>query len=715
MRPSAGLRRLHGVRLAGYSCLILFVELALIRYIAAYVRVFGFFVNFVLIATFLGMGIGFLRARRSATGTGRAADTPGGRWLAPLALVALFGTVKLFSALTIRVVAGSGEALWAIIPPGGRELGIVPAVLILFTLTAVLFIPLGAAMATEFRRFRGLTAYTIDIAGSLTGVLAFGVMSWAQTPPIAWFAVALAGWLALSIDVRWRFGRTLALAPAAAATLGLVLWTRQTTAVGPERWSPYYRITQQTNEVGLPCIYVNGMLHQCMVDFSQHPDLAAAYVWPYRYVPRIDTALVVGAGSGNDVAVLLHRGARYVDAVEIDPVIQSIGAARHPLRPYSDPRVHVHITDARAYLRTTPHHYDVITMGTLDSQTLLSGMTSVRLDNFVYTRQSFQAAHDRLAQGGSLIAYHMSPMSSIEAKVYQLAAVTFNQLPRADTTFKNLFNLTVVAGGGAGTRSIDAVPTTLTQHVELPSDDWPYLYLSVRTVPLHYLFALGGVLVIAGVMLTAATGGRAPRASVGRTGPAMPLDARDAALFGTGLGFLLLESKSVSEMSLLFGATWTVNLLVFAAILSVIAVANAVVARLGERTLPRLVAALLASLAIAYAVPADTLLGMPSVWQWVIGAAFVAAPVLFAALIFGILLRGHADSTRALGMNLMGAIVGGLLEYSAMVFGIKALYLLAAVAYLATFLAVLRLRARDASAAVAVGEPLFVPPARPAL
>jgi len=710
MRSSAGVRRLHGVRLAGYSCLILFVELALIRYIAAYVRVFGFFVNFVLIATFLGMGIGFLRARRSA---GRTDDgLPGGRWLAPLALVALFGTVKLFSQLTIRVQARGDEALWAIIPPGGHELGIVPAVLVLFTLTAILFIPLGAAMATEFRRFRGLTAYTIDIAGSLTGVLAFGVMSWAETPPIAWFALALGGWLLLSIDLRWRVGRALTLAPAVAATLGLVLWTRQTTAYGAERWSPYYRITEQANNVGFPCIFVNGMLHQCMVDFSRAPDLAAAYVWPYRYVPRIDTALVVGAGSGNDVAVLLHRGARYIDAVEIDPVIQSIGATRHPLHPYADPRVHVHITDARAFLRTTPHHYDVITMGTLDSQTLLSGMTSVRLDNFVYTRQSFQSAHDRLAPGGSLVAYHMSPLTSIEAKIYQMAAVTFNELPRVDTTFKNLFNLTIVAGGGAGTRTIESVPTTLTQHVELPTDDWPYLYLSVRTVPLHYLFALGGVLVIASVMLVAA--GRSGHGRGGRAGAAVPLDARDAALFGTGLGFLLLESKSVSEMSLLFGATWTVNLLVFAAILTVIAVANVLVPRLGERTLPRLVGALLASLAIAYAVPADLLLGLPSVWQWVIGAAFVGLPVLFAALIFGILLRGHGDSTRALGMNLIGAIIGGLLEYSAMVFGIKALYLLAAVAYLATLVAVLRLRAR-AAAPRAVGSPIVVAPVRPAV
>src|SRR6185503_13591366 len=52
-----------GLRIAAYSALILFFELAFIRYTAGYVRVFSFYLNFVLIATFLGMGVGLLSAR----------------------------------------------------------------------------------------------------------------------------------------------------------------------------------------------------------------------------------------------------------------------------------------------------------------------------------------------------------------------------------------------------------------------------------------------------------------------------------------------------------------------------------------------------------------------------------------------------------------------------------------------------------------------------
>jgi hypothetical protein len=60
----------------------------------------------------------------------------------------------------------------------------------------------------------------------------------------------------------------------------------------------------------------------------------------------------------------------------------------------------------------------------------------------------------------------------------------------------------------------------------------------------------------------------------------------------------------------------------------------------------------------------------------------VALPVLFASLIFSSLLARRADSTSALAHNLLGAVTGGLLEYSSMAFGIKSLYLVAAVAYL---------------------------------
>ena len=67
-----------------------------------------------------------------------------------------------------------------------------------------------------------------------------------------------------------------------------------------------------------------------------------------------DDVLIIGAGSGNDVAAALAQGAGHVDAVEIDPVINELGRLHHPNRPYSDPRVSIHLDDGRSFVRKTP-------------------------------------------------------------------------------------------------------------------------------------------------------------------------------------------------------------------------------------------------------------------------------------------------------------------------------------------------------------------------
>src|SRR5690349_19704607 len=90
---SSGEERASGIRLAAYSALILFFELAFIRYTSAYVRVFGFYLNFVLIATFLGMGVGLLRAEWSKLL----------KWIAVPAVLLLFGAVAYFGAVHISV------------------------------------------------------------------------------------------------------------------------------------------------------------------------------------------------------------------------------------------------------------------------------------------------------------------------------------------------------------------------------------------------------------------------------------------------------------------------------------------------------------------------------------------------------------------------------------------------------------------------------------
>lgn len=669
MQPSGGFDRIAAVRLFGYSFLILFLELALIRYVPGHVRVFGFFLNFVLIATFLGMGVGLLRARQ--------ADRL--RWLAVPALLLLFAAVRYFSNVIVEPPPRGNEYLWGVffdVAPSVRRMGIVPVAVLLFGLCALVFVPLGALLGQQFRKFRPLHAYSIDIAGSLLGIVAFGAASVLGTPPLVWFAVACAVWIVLSLQSR----RYAAVATGTSAVvLGLVAWT---SGPQPEYWSPYYRINVFIRE-GVYNLDVNGSFHQRMLALdsasaAQDPALNAVrndYLRPLRLLDRPDTVLVLGAGTGNDVALLLEAGAQYIDAVEIDPVILAIGEAGHQQHPYDDPRVHVHVDDARAFLKRTKRRYDVIALGTLDSQTLLSGVSSLRLDNYVYTVEAFASARDHLTPGGHLITYHMSPSLYIAKKIHDAIAVAFGEPPVVlyEPNFR-LFNYTFVAGPGVAPEAGTGLPAGGDElDVTLQRDDWPYLYLRSRTIPAHYLWALLGVLGIA-VLMVGWAAGRELRSGF------------DGAMFCMGAGFLLIETKSVTEMSLLFGSTWTVNLLVFSSILVMILIANLIVLRRPPRSLRPLFAALFAAIALAFTVPVRGMLHMTVVGQWLVGGLLVALPIFFAAMIFATLFRTRADSTRALGCNLLGAIAGGVLEYSSMVLGVKALYLLVAAAYVGAYL-----------------------------
>jgi spermidine synthase len=669
--PDLHATRYHALRLAGYSFLILFFELALIRYVPGYVRIVGFYVNFILIATFLGMSVGLLRTD----------DADRLRWIGPLVLLILLVLVKYFSDLRVQPPDDPNHYLYpgdSGISENVRQIGILPVALLIFVLSSAVFVPLGALLGREFRHFKPLHAYSIDIGGSLLGILAFAYLSWTRTTPVAWFAVGFVVWIVLSLERR-RFA--VALIPIAGLVLGLVKWT---SGPGVEFWSPYYRVSV-FRSTDRHVIAVNGAFHQYVANLDPAGHVADErmkamrhdYLRPYGLVKRPDTALVVGAGTGNDVAILLQVGVQHIDAVEIDPVILDLGRVLHFQEPYSDPRVNAITDDARAFLRNTDRTYDVIVFGTLDSHTQLAGMGSLRLDNYVYTREAFRAAVAHLVPGGTLIAYHFSLDPFIAAKIRQLIEDAYGRSPvMIYDSIPSFFNMTFVAGETNGAAaSLPPVPGGIYEPVETPEDNWPYLYLRHRTVPGHYRHTLFGILAIAFVAITAAA-----------WKPLMRDEGLDGAMFFMGMGFLLVETKSVTEMSLLFGSTWVVNVLVFSSILVVILLGNLLVIKRPPRGTGRLFVGLFAALIAAYLVPVRDLLWLGTVGKWLASGVMVALPIFFAALIFATLFRLRANSSRALAFNIMGAVVGGVLEYSSMVFGIKALYLVAVLAYLGAWL-----------------------------
>jgi len=392
--------------------------------------------------------------------------------------------------------------------------------------------------------------------------------------------------------------------------------------------------------------------------------------------------LVLGAGTGNDAAVALMSGATEVDAVEIDPVIARLGKERHPSKPYSDPGVNVIVDDARSFLRRTSKKYDMVVFGTLDSHALLSGKSTLRLDNFVYTTECFREAKRHLNERGVAVLMFSVPVKWIQGKLLRMTSEVFEDpepLYLADDS-QFLFNLMIMAGPGLANeppggseylkrfRPIEPRPDA----GRTPTDDWPYLYLKERAIPGYYLQTIAILMVL----------------SVLAIWRVLPKENRtfDFNFFALGCAFLLLETRSVTALSLIFGSTWTVNAFVFGTILLMIFLANMIVLKFEIRRvwIPYLCLGL--SLLLNYFVPVGEYLGQ-SFWLRALGSSLVLAlPLFFAGIIFARLFRTVTNVGAVFGANLIGAVLGGFLEYSSMLVGLKNLYIVAGCFYLISFI-----------------------------
>jgi hypothetical protein len=154
-----------------------------------------------------------------------------------------------------------------------------------------------------------------------------------------------------------------------------------------------------------------------------------------------------------------------------------------------------------------------------------------------------------------------------------------------------------------------------------------------------------------------------------------------------GAAFLLLETKNVVQFALLFGTTWFVNSLVFAGVLLSVYLAIEAARRV---TLPhprRLYPVLLGLLALAWAVPPDSLLSLPTVPRFGVAVALAFAPIFVANLVFAQRFREAGSATTAFAANLLGAIGGGMIEYVALISGYRFLLVVVGGLYALAFLA----------------------------
>jgi hypothetical protein len=204
------------------------------------------------------------------------------------------------------------------------------------------------------------------------------------------------------------------------------------------------------------------------------------------------------------------------------------------------------------------------------------------------------------------------------------------------------------------------------------TDDHPFVYLREAGIPSLYLVSIALILIASALAVRAVSGPfRAMRSS---------LD-----LFFMGAAFLLLETKSVVQFALLFGTTWFVNALVFAGILLSVLLAIEV----AKRTKPNpkvLYGVLAVTLAIAFVVPESALLQLDVVPRFIAAVAIAFGPVFCANLVFAERFEMVERPTAAFGANLLGAMIGGTLEYASLVTGYRALLIVAGLLYGLAFL-----------------------------
>jgi hypothetical protein len=315
------------------SLIALFLELAVIRWLSSEIRIFAYFKNLPLMAAFLGFGVGFLLYERAD----KLLD-----WFP-----------RLFFALVVIIAGAKGFGLTHVVFVDPREFFLLgvgfgdhaadsgPSILqtakALFVIVGVFFLvvatfaTLTAKLGELLNREKPLVAYSINVAGSLAGILAFTLASYLQTGPFIWLVFSLVPLYVLFYRGRGRRP----IFYFVTVTVSSILFG----IVNPAIWSPYYRVTVlEEPRFSAFHILVNYDGFQAVQDLSEKglspfPEetrrmLSRHYNVPYALSRRpLESVLILGGGAGNDAAAALRNGAKRVDVVR-STVIAQVGRAR---------------------------------------------------------------------------------------------------------------------------------------------------------------------------------------------------------------------------------------------------------------------------------------------------------------------------------------------------------------------------------------------------
>jgi hypothetical protein len=708
--------------LALISLVSLFLELFLIRWVTSEIRVFAYFKSLVLIACFLGFGLGCYLTRKRIN----LAYT-----YLPLLCMVLFTELpwepvrRLITNLSAFIgwfsdvhiwnrVYFTGNFFW-----GAASGGIAISIIIpLFGLIALTMVPFGQLVGWYLENStKGILAYSVNVLASIVGIWLFTALCFLSTPPVIWFI-----FLGLGILVYFRKIAKLKLALLVIIALIIVLFgigTQKRQWWGEESWkgstpqehqlesgkvdtfwSPYQKLTlvplKRGNEIVRYILKTNDTWYQQILDLSnvgitRYPDLYALhpprynqYDIGYQFYKNPPQVLILGAGMGNDAAAALRNGAKHITAVEIDPLIYKKGKKLHFEHPYSSSRVEVHVDDARSFIQNTKEKFDLVVFSLLDSHTTSSHYTNIRLDNFVYTVEAMEATRKLLKPDGLMVMSFSAERPWFTKRLRDVIVRAFGREPLTIHTGMSYFIIgldnrvqTALEADKELRQFVSTHSNIPLEEAELTTDDWPYLYLQHRGIPIiTWLLSIGLIGVCWITMKTLVQSSK----------------RIEWHFFFLGAAFMLLEVQIISKAALLFGTTWLVNSIVITTLLLFILLANSFISLFPKFPIRLAYLGLFITLGLGYLIPTNFLFYESLLIRITVSMVLYCSPAFFAGLVFISSFKRIGFRAEAFGSNLLGSLVGGLLESLSYLTGIKALVIIAAFLYLLSLMTINRIR-----------------------
>ena len=667
------------------ACLCLFHELAMIRIHSSYFQIFAYFKNLSLISCFLGLGIGYSLSNKRIFSLA---------WVMPItALQILFMYLLKDTPITLFLQNPVSEQ-WNIgqsVARGFFHVGIIYAfIVIVFLINAICFVPLGHLVARLMYKTDPLQAYSYDLIGSIIGVIIFSVLSFLWTGPIIWLTFSF---FILAIFLI-KNSRDFLITTFSFFILVFFLNVFEKTD-SADYHSPYQNVSvEYFSDNSAPMqIKSNNIWLQVPLNLSeefyikQNKDWHNLYSIPHKIKNfKSNKTLIVGSGVGNDVAASLRNSAAKIDAVEIDPLVADLGIKFHPEKPYLNKRVKLTINDARNFIKETDEEYDLIIYSILDSHANLSGKGGVRLDSYVYTVESFFEAKQKLSNKGIIILSFAVSTREMGIKIYKMLNESFKANPplvltrnNPDKFIDNIYIFAVSDNkididlfGTNYKRTNLFLPNSTIEKVDMSTDDWPFFYMSYRIYPLSYMLLLSFIFIVSFIFIKKHTG--------------INLSKFSFTSFFLGVGFMLMETKGITELAKIYGSTWIVVSIVIISVLFMAYIANLLIIKNVKISNNQIYFFLLFSILISLSITFVNYYNYPTYILKVLVPIVLTLPVLFSGLAFSRELIKSGSTANTLSCNILGALVGGLLEYNSMYFGFKFLYLLAFISYLMAYL-----------------------------